>query len=318
MFYLNKTDIMKAVSMKDVIDAIDKAYEIYQSKHFQMPTRMQVTDEENTLLLMPCLTKEAIGTKLITSFPKNKQHPVLHGLVILNSQENGQIKALIDGSFITAFRTGAIGGSAIRHLAKNDAATLAIIGTGVQGLYQAVAACTVRSITDIYLYNRTFDKIPSFIKSLQQMIDSSIKIHATESAEEAITRAEIIITATTSRVPVLPDIPELLANKLIIGIGSFQPFMREFPRSLFQLADTIIVDTEDAIAESGDIIIPLEKNWITHKSIQTMASHITSGNQIQDRKTIVFKSTGMALFDIVVTDLIYQRALAKGVGQDLV
>lgn len=318
MLYLNKNDMMKAVSMKDVIDAIDTAYEIYQSKQFQMPTRMQVTDEENTLLLMPCFTKDAIGTKLITSFPNNTNHPVLHGLVILNSQENGEIMALIDGSFITAFRTGAIGGSAIRHLAKNDAATLAIIGTGAQGLYQAVAACTERSITDIYLYNRSPEKIPPFIESLQQMIDSKIKVHATDSAEEAITRAEIIITATTSREPVLPNIPELLARKLIIGIGSFKPNMREFPRSLYQLADTIFVDTEDAVAESGDIAIPIEKDWIKRESIQTMASHITSGKQIQDRKTIVFKSTGMALFDTVVTNLVYQRALEKGVGQDLV
>lgn len=317
MLYLNKSDMMKAVSMKDAIDAIDTAYEIYQSKQFQMPTRMQVTDEENTLLLMPCFTKDAIGTKLITSFPNNTNHPVLHGLVVLNSQENGEIMAIIDGSFMTAFRTGAIGGSAIRHLAKNDAATLAIIGTGAQGLYQAVAACTERSITDIYLYNRTSEKIPPFIASLQQMIDGRIKIHVTDSAKEAITHAEMIITATTSKQPVLPDIPELLTSKLIIGIGSFQPDMREFPRSLYQLIDTIFVDTEDAVAESGDIAIPLEKNWMNRESVQTMASFINSKKQIQDGKTIVFKSTGMALFDSVVTNLVYQRALEKGVGQDL-
>lgn len=317
MLYLNKNDMMKAISMKDVIDAIDTAYEIYQSKQFQMPTRMQVTDEDNTLLLMPCFTKDAIDTKLITSFPNNTNHPVLHGLVILNSQENGEIMAIIDGSFMTAFRTGAIGGSAIRHLAKNDAATLAIIGTGAQGLYQAVAACTERSITDIYLYNRTLEKIPPFIASLQQMIDGRIKIHATDSAKEAITHAGIIITATTSREPVLPDIPELLTSKLIIGIGSFQPDMREFPRSLYQLVDTIFVDTEDAVAESGDIAIPLEKNWMNLESVQNMASFTNSKKQIQDGKTIVFKSTGMALFDIVVTNLVYQRALKKGIGQDL-
>ncbi|WP_404455084.1 ornithine cyclodeaminase family protein [Virgibacillus necropolis] len=317
MLYLNKDDILKAVSMKDVIDAIDAAYEVYHSQQFIMPTRMQVSDEDNTLLLMPCITKDTIGTKLVTSFPNNTDKPVLHGLVILNSQENGEIKALIDGSFITGFRTGAIGGSAIRHLAKDDASKLAIIGTGVQGLYQAVAACTERSITDIYLFNRSPEKIPSFIDSLQQWIDDTINIHVMDSAEEAITHAEIIMTATTSKEPVLPDKPELLATKLIIGIGSFQPDMREFPKSLYTLANHILIDTEDAIEESGDIATPLEKNWIKRDSIQSMASFIASKKQVEEGKTVVFKSTGMALFDVVVTNLIYQRALEKEVGQNL-
>ncbi|ASN04418.1 ornithine cyclodeaminase family protein [Virgibacillus necropolis] len=317
MLYLNKDDILTAVTMKDVIDAVDTAYEVYQSKQFQMPTRLQVKDDDHTLLLMPCMTNDAIGTKLVTSFPHNKNHPVLHGLVILNSQENGEIMALIDGSFITGFRTGAIGGSAIRHLAKEDTSKIAIIGTGVQGLYQAVAACTERSITDIYLYNRTPEKVPSFIDSLQQWIGHTIQIHAMDSVEEAITHAEVIITATTSKDPVLPDNPELLAAKLIIGIGSFQPTMREFPKVLYQLADHIFIDTEDALAESGDIATPLENNWIRRETIQTMASFLTSKQQIQGGKTVVFKSTGMALFDVVVTNLIYQRAMEKGVGQNL-
>ncbi|MFD1039778.1 ornithine cyclodeaminase family protein [Virgibacillus byunsanensis] len=319
MLYLGKKDILEAVTMSDVIDAIDASYEIYQSNQFQMPPRMQVKDNDNTLLLMPCITDKAIGTKLVTSFPHNSDHPVLHGLVILNSQENGEIMALMDGSFITGFRTGAIGGSAIRHLSNKDASKIAIIGTGVQGLYQVIAACTERQITDIYLYNRSADKIPSFINSLREWIEDSIRIHPKDSAEEAVIHAEIIITATTSKVPVLPDKPELLANRLIIGVGSFQPAMREFPRSLYQSADYIFIDTVDAIAESGDIATPLSNNWISQETVLTMASYIAAKSEFnfQDNKTVVFKSTGMALFDVAVANLIYQLATEKEVGIDL-
>ncbi|WP_174614408.1 ornithine cyclodeaminase family protein [Virgibacillus ihumii] len=316
MLFLNEHDIRDAVSMKDMIDAIDDSYEICQAKKFTMPTRIQVPDGDNTLLLMPCIIDDAIGTKLVSSFPNNTTSPVLHGLVILNNQENGEIKALMDGSFITGFRTGAIGGSAIRHLAKQDVSSIAVIGTGVQGLYQAVAACTERQVTDIYVFNRTAAKIPSYKELLQQWIDNAIQIHAMDSAAAAAENAEIIITATTAKTPVLPDDQSLFKGKLIIGIGSFQPGMREFPRSLYQLTDDIFIDTEDAITESGDIATPLAENWISRSSIKTMAHLITSNESTvsQHDSTIIFKSTGMALFDTVTANLIYKRAIEKRIG----
>ncbi|PAV28792.1 hypothetical protein CIL05_14285 [Virgibacillus profundi] len=317
MLFLNKQDILKAVTMKDTIDAIDTAYKLYESQKFQMPTRMQVTDDPNTLILMPCITEDAIGTKLVTSFPNNTKHPTLHGLVILNSSETGEIKAIMDGSFITGFRTGAIGGSAIRHLSQADAKKIAIIGTGVQGFYQAIAACSQRPITDIYLFNRTYDKIPLFKENLEKQLDKSIRLHAMKTIESAIQDAEIIITATTSITPVLPNNPDLLDNKLIIGIGSFQPEMREFPEALYLKSNRIIVDSEDAVKESGDIRIPLENKWIEKSSIQTMSSYLTNKHNSTHKKGIIFKSTGMALFDVVTANLIYQKAIEKGVGNQL-
>ncbi|MEC5424792.1 ornithine cyclodeaminase family protein [Virgibacillus sp. C22-A2] len=319
MLFLNESAIKEAVTMKDVIDAIDEAYKVYELNQFQMPTRMQVNDEDNTLLLMPCLTKDAIGTKLVTLFPNNKEHPTLHGLVVLNNSETGAVKSILDGTFLTGMRTGAIGGSAVRHLAKEDATKLAIIGTGVQGLYQAIAACAERSITDIYLHNRSPEKIPAFKETLEKWIGSTVQLHATESVEEAVSNAEIVITATTSKEPVLPDNSGLLENKLIIGVGSFQPTMREFPKSLYQLTDQIFIDTDHAIEESGDLATPLKEGWITHDSIQKMSTYLLSETKmaIDKESTVVFKSTGMALFDVVVANLIYEQAQGKGIGTKL-
>jgi ornithine cyclodeaminase/alanine dehydrogenase-like protein (mu-crystallin family) len=319
LLFLNEKDIKAAVSMEDTINAIDEAYRLYDAENYTMPTRMQVPDGENTLILMPCMTDHSIATKLVTSFPNNTNHPTLHGLVILNSNETGEIKAILDGSFITGFRTGAIGGSAIRHLAKPNASKLAIIGTGVQGLYQALAACTVRPITDIYLYNRTPEKTDSFTQEFRKWNNSPISLHKTEQLEEAVHNAEIIVTATTSYEPVLPNDASLLQDKLVIGIGSFQPTMREFPEALYQVSDHIFVDSHDAVIESGDITIPLENNWIHQDSIQTMSSYLFQSKEIQPKagRSIIFKSTGMALFDTVTANVIYQRAMEKGVGTRL-
>ena len=307
--------------MKEVIDAIDTAYGIYEKNQFQMPTRMQVEEDNNTLLLMPCSTEESIGTKLVTVFPDNETVPTLHGLVVLNCSKTGEMTAILDGSFLTGLRTGAIGGSAVRHLAHREAESIAVIGAGVQGLYQAIAACAERPITDIYIYTRTQEKVSSFTKELRKWIGNDIHIHNTYSPEDALQHAEIVITATTSSTPVLSDDASLLKNKLFIGIGSFQPTMREFPRSLYTLADHIFIDTKDAILESGDIATPLEKGWINQDVIQPMSTYISKHSpmpvKLSKEKSIIFKSTGMALFDVVVGNLIYKKAVEKNIGNQL-
>ncbi|RYG73471.1 ornithine cyclodeaminase family protein [Lentibacillus lipolyticus] len=320
MLFLSEQNIQEAVTMKDVIDAIDATYSVYESGEFQMPERMQVKDDDNTLLLMPCFTTEAIGTKLVTVFPNNQTLPTLHGLVVLNDSESGNIKGILNGSFLTGMRTGAIGGSGVRHLAKRDADSLAIIGTGVQGFYQAIAACTERPVKNIYLYNRSQEKLSPFKDALSKWIGEEVSIHFTSSAEEAIQDAAIVITATTSKEPVLPDNPDLLKNKLFIGVGSFQPTMREFPESLYNIADHVIVDTDHAIEESGDIATPIEKGWVNRESIGTLSQHVLNNNAeltVQEGKSVVFKSTGMALFDVVVANLMYQKAQEKGIGTRL-
>lgn len=316
MLYLNEQAIRNAVTMKDAVDAIDTTYDLYEKNEFHMPERMQVKEDDNTLLLMPSIIKDAIGTKLVTIFPNNREHPTLHGLVILNDSETGQIKCLIDGSFVTGFRTGAIGGSAVKHLAGEDVTKLAIIGTGVQGLYQAIAACTEREFTDIYLYNRSPEKIPAFQEKLRSWLGGEIRLHTADSSEEAVRHAEVIITATTSNDPVLPDDKELLKDKVVIGVGSFQPTMREFPKALYELTDKIYIDTDHAVEESGDIAYPLEQGWITKDAVISMASYIAGSNKVSKEKgrSVVFKSTGMALFDVVVGNLVYQKAVEKGVG----
>ncbi|MFD1606962.1 ornithine cyclodeaminase family protein [Oceanobacillus luteolus] len=316
MLFLNERDIRESLTMEEAIDAIDDAYRLYESQKFQMPTRMKLTDEPNALIVMPCLTDDAIGTKLVTSFPNNEKLPTLHGLVVLNSSETGEIQAIMDGSFITGFRTGAIGGSAIRHLAPEDTKKIAIIGTGVQGLYQAIAASAIRPITDIYLYNRSAEKLDAFIGAFQSWVSAPITIHKTDRVEEAAANADVIITTTTSNTPVLTNDAEVLAGKLIVGIGSFLPTMREFPDELYSITDQIFIDSHDAVEESGDLITPLDNQWIKKEQIQTISSFIQQGGALthQSDKSIIFKSTGMALFDVVVAKAIYEKAKQNDVG----
>lgn len=318
MLQFNQNAIDKLASMKDIIDSIDAAYNLYYHGNFHMPTRNQVMDNQNTLVLMPCFIKEYVATKLITVFPDNKKKdlPIIHGTVLLNCNQTGETKAILDGSYITAVRTGAIGGNAVRHLARDNVSTLAIIGTGVQGFYQTLAACEERSFQQINVYNRTQGKkVTNFIQRLKSTLQHDINIIAKDSAQEAIEDADVVITATTSTEPVLPNDKQLLKDKLFIGIGSFQPNMHEFPEALYSSLSHIFIDSEDAKKESGDLITPLEQSWVQQDTIQTLASFIEKPtfDVETENNTILFKSTGMALFDAVVAARIYEASLSSPV-----
>jgi ornithine cyclodeaminase len=207
-----------------------------------MPERVQIEHGNKTLLLMPCFTNTILGTKLVTVYPENiqKKQPVLHALMIVNDVELGKPLAVINGSELTALRTGAVGGVSIRHLTSESLTTLGIIGAGTQGFHQALFATKVRNITDIFVYDIQSDKVAKFMMELSMRRPEMI-IHQSNSVEELLEQTELIITATTSSNPVLPNKTELLRGKHFVGIGSYKPSMREFPEAIFKVVDRVYV-----------------------------------------------------------------------------
>ena len=318
MLCLSEHDILQAVTFADIMAAVERAMIIYEEKSFHMPMRMHADYKGNTLLLMPCFTPKKFGTKLVSLFPENinKNLPVLFGAMILNDGETGEPLALLNGSKLTALRTGAVGGVAIRYLAPKNITKLGIIGAGVQGFHQVLFACTERNISDVFVFDQIAHKVPSFIEKLSRELPQ-VKFHQAESTEALLKESELIITATNSEKPVLPNREELLKGKHFVGIGSYKPNMREFPDTLFQILDQIFIDTEHAIDESGDVIDPVKNGWIKKDQMFTLGKLIQGNVEIKGETTL-FKSVGMALFDVVVSELIYEKALEKGLGQEVV
>jgi len=320
MIYLTESDILKAVSVNDVLDAIKASMCAYERREFHMPQRLHVDYQENTLLLMPCFIKDCFGTKLVTLFPRNMERniPVLNGLMVLNDAQTGVPTALLNGSALTALRTAAVGAVSIRHLAPENAYSLGIVGAGVQAFYQAWVACAARNLTDIFVYDLHPEKTSALIKKLSQVIPD-VRFHHTTCVWHLLKETQIVITATTSLEPVLPDREELLKGRHFVGIGSYKPSMREFPRALFNLLKVVYIDTDHALEESGDLIVPLQNNWIGKEQVMTLGRFLVEnegrGNVRQE--TTLFKSVGMALFDVCVSKLVYEKAIEKGLGQKI-
>jgi ornithine cyclodeaminase len=317
MRYLNQDAIMASISYNDIIEAVENALYNYKNGFFNMPERFHYTYENKTLLYMPCFSQGTLGTKILTVFPENthKNHPAIDGLMLLNNYETGEPKALIDGKLLTALRTGAVGAMGTKHLSPSSVTRLGLIGAGAQGIYQILFACHCRPIKDVYITTRSLDKLDKYIDILRNE-RPDINFHKVDSSKKVVEQAEIIITATSSMTPILPEDEALYKGKTFIAIGSYQPMMRELPNALMTVADEIYVDIDYAMEESGDLHLPLAEGIISQEKIFTIAELIHGDKKSPtEHQTIVYKSVGMALFDVIVGEKILSCAIKKNIGQ---
>ncbi|MEZ4885973.1 MAG: ornithine cyclodeaminase family protein [Chitinophagales bacterium] len=319
MKYLNSEHLRQSISPLEVIAAVEKAMVLYETTNYFMPQRPHFDRNGNTLLLMPCFTASSFGTKLVSIFPNNTHHnlPAIQGLMILNDAKTGEPLAILDAGTLTALRTAAIGAVSIKYLAKKEVQSLGIIGTGRQGIEQAVFTSKVRPIRDIWLYNRSVEQLQKAESKLRKLLPNS-KIHIAENTIQLLQNVKIVITSTNSENPVLPNDAELLKEKHYIGIGSYKPNMREFPQALFSLLKEIYTDTTYALQECGDLATPIAENWLQKEQVKRLGQVIEGKTIVAEASTTCYKSVGMALFDVMVAEQIYQKACEMGVGQDLI
>jgi ornithine cyclodeaminase len=317
MLILNQQQIENLLSPKEVINAIENAFALFHKEQFHMPDRMHAHYKDTTLLLMPCFTDQFFGTKLVSVNPENVKadKPAIYGSMILNNAQTGEPLALMNGAALTAVRTGAVGATGIKHTSKESAQTLGLIGTGVQGYTQAIFTAAVRPIKQINVYDLDRNRLNEFVDKLQKRLPS-ITINPVNSSKELLAESEVIVCATSSNQPVLPDEANLLKGKHFIGIGSYKPDMREFPDSLFSLIENAWVDTPFAAKESGDLAIPIANNLIQENQVNTI-SNLVANNKFDKSETTFFKSVGMALFDVVVAEYMYKKAIKENIGTQL-
>ncbi len=318
MLYLNSQEIVSAVSCEQMMDAVEQAMEIYEAEEYTMPERMHVPcDDGNILLLMPCIAGDYMVTKMLTLYPDNRllEKPVIQATVILADSRTGTPLAVMDGGTITAMRTGAVGGSSIRHLAGADAQSIGLAGCGVQGYYQIKYGCDAREIRKISLFDTNLENSVALLEKLKAEYPD-ITIHVEKTIEGLAAGSDIVITTTTARTPVFPDRPEIFEGRHFIAVGSFEPDVREYPDALFTQTSSVWVDIDYAKEESGEILVPLAKGLLRKDQIITLGQFIRSGEKPDrgESGTTFFKTVGMALFDLAAARLVYECSKERGIG----
>ena len=318
MLYLNGNEIMQAITLDEVMKAVADAYILFDKGTCCIPDRAFYAHGGNKMIYMPCFAPDALITKILSFFPENykKGKPTLDGVVLWKDPGSGEILSIMDAKKITALRTAAAGGLAVRYLSSPGSKTLGIVGTGMQGLHLALFASTVRKIEHICLYDTYRKEADSFTDALEAMLGRRIPCTLCGDASELLAGSEIVMTATTSTQPVLPDDASLLADKCFVGVGSYSPSMREYPAAIWGVVDTVYVDLEYAMEESGDLSQPLAEGLLQPERVKKIATLI-DGPVIPPApgKSNFFKTVGMSLVDLTTAAAIYKNALKKGIGQ---
>ncbi len=317
MLIINSEQLIQAATPLDFFLTMEKAFLAQEKDNFLMPDRMHVAYQDNVLLLMPAFYDQYFGTKLVSVFPGNSKtgDDVISGAMLLNDGKTGVPLALINASALTAFRTAAVGALGMVYTTPKNISRLGLIGAGTQGFHQILFACVMRNITEINVYDPYHPDLKSFVLKLQTLFPV-VEISISASAKELVRQSEVIITATTSLQPVIPEDADF-TGKHFIGIGSYKPEMRELPDALFKNLETLVIDTNHAKTESGDVRIPLKKKLIPEDKILRLGRLINGTKRVDVSKTTFFKTVGMALFDLMAARMVYEKALEKNLGTEV-
>lgn len=307
MINIDSNSIGNAAPVRDWISAMEDALADTAGGLVDVPPRNSIDRGPNTLLLMPCFGEKYFSTKLVSVFPGNlkKQKPMIYGSVVLNDGKTGEPLAVLDGGKLTAMRTAAVGSVGIKYLAPENADTLGIIGLGIQGLHQALFACEIRPIRELRILDRSLKSMNLFSKRFGTYF-RHIKVVKCKTADELCHSSSIIITATGSNQPVVPNTGAWWQGKTLIGIGSYKPDMREFPDEVLSDVKRIYVDTMHGLQEAGDLLDPLQAGIISRDQVVPI-SDLVSGKTPPEMGTQFFKSVGMAAFDLYGAILVYEN-----------
>lgn len=315
MLILNQHDLESLLTPGQVIDAVEAAIRAYEAQLAVVPKRMHLDHGANTLLCMPSWGESFFGTKLVAVVPgnRNKNLPVTNGAMLLNDGATGMPLALLNASKLTALRTGALGAIGIKLTTPPLENSIGLVGMGVQGLHQAVFSCSVRPIKTIYYLKRS-EEAALKLENFMNQFCPHVKLESCHTPSDLLAKTNVVVLATTSSTPVLPGDEAQLKGKHFIGIGSYKPSMQEIPDTVFQLAGELSIDSEFARQETGDIINPVQQGIISPEHVYTLGKLLTGKRTIDVNQTTVFKSAGMALFDLYVAQAMYAVAITRGVG----
>lgn len=288
-----------------------------------MPVRLVVPlpQIEGRITSMPGYLSEdkALGMKVVTFFPNNlKQNlPQILATVMLFSADTGKMIAAMDGNYITAIRTACVSAMATKALANPESAVLGVLGAGVQARAHIRALTQIRKISEIKIY----DIFEASARQLQEALEKEIgvKIDVVQSAREAVLDANLLVTVTTAKEPIVKA-DWLKPGMHINAVGSHRPDLREIDGATLASAK-IVVDSREAImAECGDILLAIQEKAITADSVHAEIGEILAGKKpgrTRSDEITLYKAVGIAIQDVATAHLVYRKALERKVGTDI-
>jgi len=324
MKILTAEDVIRTLPMKECIEAMKRGYIALINGNAEVPlrTRLQIPSQNAVSIFMPAYVQEpngnALTVKIVSLFPENPKKGLsfIQAAVLVLDPNTGKPVALLEGSTLTAIRTGAGSGAATDLLAREDCRIAAIFGAGAQGRTQLEAICTVRSIEQVWLYDPDPIRAKSFLSEMSGKSPIPSDLRIAESPEEAVSNADIICCATTATSPIFSD-ASLKPGVHINAIGSYTPEMQEVPSATI-LRALVVVDSRSAtLAETGDLLRPIQEGLFSENHIYAELGEIAQGSKpgrTNANQITYFKSVGLAVQDAMAAQLALSNSELLNIG----
>ncbi|PYK31343.1 MAG: ornithine cyclodeaminase [Verrucomicrobia bacterium] len=294
--FFDEEQVRKHLRMADLIPAMERALKDFSAGKVTQPVRQVISVDPpgGFYGIMPALTPEGLGQKIVTFYPPNaaKGIPTHMALIVLNDPQTGEPLAVMDGRLITEMRTAAVSAAATKLLASKNAKVLAILGSGVQARSHVEALRLVRDFKEIRVWSQTAPNAETFANEIGAR---------STSAEEAVRAADVVVTVTSSKTPVLKG-EWLKRGAHVNAVGACRPDWRELDDDAMRNNVVFVDSREAAMKESGDVILSGAK--IYAELGEAFAGKI----DIDASQTTIFKSLGMAVEDIAAALLVYDKA----------
>jgi ornithine cyclodeaminase/alanine dehydrogenase len=326
MLVLSRRDLERLLTPLDVVDTLTTAFRSLAAGAARVPGRTVVSVTDDAMLfLMPALVVRdgggagALGTKLVSYYGSNRARgePTLHATYVLLDVETGRPLALLEGTYLTALRTGATSALAATHLARPDSRRVVCFGAGVQAAFQLRCLGAVLRLERVVVIGRDPDRCRTFCASMTTTL--GIPVEVGRDPRAAVREADVVTCATTSVVPVVHG-ADLRPGTHLDLVGAFRPTDREADSDAVRRARVVVDTYAGALEEAGDVLLPLREGTIGREHVTAELAELVSGarpgRQAPDEITL-FKSVGFALEDLATARLAYNRAVSEGGGVEV-
>lgn len=336
---LTEADVRAVLDVDELIDAMADALNAFSSGTVVQPVRtvVPVSGDDALFGIMPAFVRGAdetdrtansgaarslqvrgaLGAKLVTVFGANTAQnlPTHLASIVLLDARSGALKALMDGRYITELRTAAVSALSSRLLSRPGAATLAIIGSGVQARSHLEALGRVHRFRYVTVWSPTQDRRERFVK---EAADAGWPAKAVGHAGEAIVGADVIVLATASPSSVIES-GWVKPGAHVISVGACRPTHREMDPALVARSRLFVDSRAAALVESGDVVMGINEGLFTADHIAGELGEVVGGKRGRhsDTEITVFKSLGLAVEDVTAADLVYRLAVERGIGREL-
>jgi alanine dehydrogenase len=321
---LSERDVRAVLSMDVLIPAMEAALDRFSGGGVRQPLRsiVDVGDGHAFYGVMPAFIRQppALGTKLVSVYHGNAAVglPSHLATIVLHDPETGALQAVMDGRYITEARTAAVSAASAKHLAAPAARVLAVLGSGVQARSHIEALTRVRAFEEIRVWGRDAGRARVLVDELGTGVDARMAV--ADSPRAAAAGADVIALVTASREPVLTR-AWVRDGAHICAVGACRPDQREMDTELVRDARVFVDSRIGALAEAGDIVIPIREGAIDPSHIAGELGDVFGGRTPGRRhatEITIFKSLGMAVEDVAAARLAFDRASERGLGRGFV